>query len=55
MKYATHPNIWGVSEFPIVTEALDKGIQLIIIGDKTAREVAFEVQMIKKRELARKR
>ena len=55
MEYATHPNIWGVSEFPIVTETLDKGIQLIIIGEKTPLQVAFEVQMIKERELARKR
>ncbi|MFC1754269.1 extracellular solute-binding protein [Thermoproteota archaeon] len=55
MKYATHPNMWGVSESPIVTEALDKGIQLIIIGDKTPRQVAFEVQIIKERELARKK
>jgi len=55
MKYTTHPSIWGVSEFPVVTEALDKGIQSIIIGDKTPRQVAFEVQMIKERELARKK
>ena len=55
MQYATHPNIWGVSEFPVVTEALDKGIQLIILGEKTPRQVAFEVQMIKERELARKK
>jgi ABC-type glycerol-3-phosphate transport system substrate-binding protein len=53
MKYATHPNIWGVSEFPVVTEALDKGIQSIIIGEKTPRQVAFEVQIIKEREMAR--
>ncbi|MFC1646358.1 extracellular solute-binding protein [Candidatus Omnitrophota bacterium] len=52
---ATHPNMWGVSEFPVVTEALDKGIQSIIIGKKTPRQVAFEVQMIKERELARKK
>lgn len=55
MRYATHPNMWGISESPLVTEALDKGIQLIIIGDKTPLEVAFQVQMIKKRELARRR
>jgi ABC-type glycerol-3-phosphate transport system substrate-binding protein len=53
MKYATHPNIWGVSEFPVVVETLDKGIQSIIIGEKTPRQVAFEVQIVKEREMAR--
>ena len=53
IKYATHPNIWGVTEFPVVTETLDKGIQSIIIGEKTPRQVAFEVQIVKEREMAR--
>ena len=52
---ATHPNVWGVTEFPAVTEALDKGIQSIIIGERTPEEVAAEVQRIKERELARAR
>jgi raffinose/stachyose/melibiose transport system substrate-binding protein len=55
MENATHPSIWGVSEFPVVTEALDKGIQSIIIGEKTPQQVASEVQKIKERELARKK
>ncbi|MBM3248212.1 MAG: extracellular solute-binding protein [Candidatus Omnitrophica bacterium] len=55
MDYTTHPNIWGISEFPIVTETLDKGIQSIIIGEKTPQQVAIEVQKIKERELARKK
>ncbi len=55
MEHTTHPSIWGVSEFPVVTEALDKGIQSIIIGEKTSQQVASEVQKIKERELARKR
>ncbi|MDI6758615.1 MAG: extracellular solute-binding protein [Candidatus Omnitrophota bacterium] len=55
MEYATHPNVWGVSEFPQVIEAWDKGIQLIIIGEKTPEQVALEVQKIKERELAKKR
>jgi len=55
MEYATHPSIWGVSEFPVVTEALDKGIQSIILGEKTPLQVASEVQKIKERELARKK
>jgi raffinose/stachyose/melibiose transport system substrate-binding protein len=55
MESATHPNIWGVSEFSAVIEAFDKGIQSIIIGEKTPEQVAAEVQKIKERELAKKR
>ncbi len=55
MESATHPNVWGVSEFPQVIEAWDKGIQSIIIGEKTPEQVASEVQKIKERELAKKR
>jgi len=55
MDYATHPNVWGVSEFSLVIEAFDRGIQSIIIGEKTPEQVAQEVQTIKERELAKKR
>jgi len=55
MENATHPNVWGVSEFSVVIEAFDKGIQSIIIGEKTPEQVAAEVQRIKERELAKKR
>ena len=55
MEYATHPNVWGVSEFSPVIEAFDKGIQSIIIGEKTPEQVAAEVQRVKERELAKKR
>ncbi|MDP2939503.1 MAG: extracellular solute-binding protein [Candidatus Omnitrophota bacterium] len=51
MDYTTHPSIWGVSEFPVVIEAFDKGIQSIIIGEKTPEGLAKELQEIKKREL----
>jgi len=55
MEYTTHPNVWGVSEFSPVIEALDKGIQSIIINEKTPEQVAVEVQKIKERELAKRR
>jgi len=55
MDVATHPNVWGISEFPAVIEALDKGIQSIIIGEKTPEQIAAEVQKIKERELAKKK
>jgi ABC-type glycerol-3-phosphate transport system substrate-binding protein len=53
MNSATHPNTWGISEFPAVIEAFDKGIQSIIIGEKTPEQIAREVQAIKARELAK--
>ncbi len=55
VEFTTHPNVWGVSEFPAVIEALDKGIQSIIIKERTPEQVASEVQKIKERELAKKR
>ena len=55
MDYATHPNLWGVSESSPVIEAFDRGIQSIIIKEKTPQQVAAEVQKIKERELAKKR
>jgi len=51
MENTTHPNVWGVSEFPPVIEAFDKGIQSIIIGEKTPGGLALEVQAVKEREL----
>lgn len=55
MDLTTHPNTWGVSEFPAVIEAFDKGLQSIIIGEKTPEAVALDVQKIKERQLAKKR
>jgi len=55
MDFATHPTVWGVSEFSTVIEAFDKGIQSIILGEKTPLQVAQEVQKVKERELSRKR
>ncbi|MDD5477841.1 MAG: extracellular solute-binding protein [Candidatus Omnitrophica bacterium] len=55
MEYATHPNVWGVSEFSLVIEAFDRGIQSIIIGEKTPEQVAAEVQQIKDREMAKRK
>jgi ABC-type glycerol-3-phosphate transport system substrate-binding protein len=53
MEFSTHPNIWGVSEFPLVIETLGRGLQSIIIGEKTPEQVAAEVQNVKARELAK--
>ena len=55
MESATHPNIWGISEFPYVIEAFDKGIQSIIIGEKTPEQLAKNLRAIKERELAKQK
>ncbi len=51
MDKTTHPTIWPYNEFPLVTEKFTKGIQSIIIGEKTPEEVAKEVQDIKEKEM----
>ncbi len=55
MDNTTHPNIWPVQEFPIVTERFNKGIQSIIIGEKTPEELSREIQALKEREMAKKK
>jgi raffinose/stachyose/melibiose transport system substrate-binding protein len=55
IELSTHPSIWGVSEFPQVLEAFSKGIQSIIIGEKTPEQIAAEVQQIKAKALAKKK
>lgn len=55
MELTTHPNTWGISEASQVIETFDKGIQSIIIGEKTPGQIAQEVQRIKERELKRRR
>lgn len=54
MDNTTHPSIWGVSEFPMVIETFDKGIQSIIIGEKTPEQLAADIQAVKEREMAKK-
>ncbi len=54
MDATTHPTIWPLNEDPLVIEAFDKGIQSIIIGEKTPEQVAQEVQSVKEREMAKK-
>lgn len=55
MDNATHPTAWEVSEFSTVIDTRDKGIQSIIIGEKTPEQVALEIQKVKERELAKKK
>ena len=53
MDQSTHPTIWPVNEDPIVIEVFDKGIQAIIIGEKTPQQVAQDVQVVKDRQMAK--
>lgn len=55
MDNTTHPSIWGVAEFHQVIETFDKGLQSIIIGEKTPEELAREVQAIKESEMEKVR
>lgn len=47
----THPNLWPLNEEPRVIEAINTGIQKIIIGEKTPQEVASEVDKVKRLKL----
>ncbi|MFA5088063.1 MAG: extracellular solute-binding protein [Candidatus Omnitrophota bacterium] len=53
MDSATHPKVWPYNEDPLVIEVFDKGIQSIIIGEKTPRQVGADVQRAKIRQLER--
>lgn len=54
MDKITHPNTLPVQEYPRVIEAFDKGVQSILIGEKTPEQVAQEVQSVKLREMSKK-
>lgn len=53
MDHAIHPNTLPTQEFSMVTEMFDRGLQSILIGEKTPQQVAAEVQQVKEREIAR--
>ena len=54
MDKTVHPSLLPLAEFPLVTEAMTKGIQSILIREKTPEDVAGEVQALKERELNKK-
>jgi ABC-type glycerol-3-phosphate transport system substrate-binding protein len=55
MENVTHPNVWPVNELPKVIERFDKGIQSIIIGEKTPEELGAELTKLKADEMAKKK
>jgi len=54
MDISTHPNIWPLNEDALVSEAFDRGLQSIIIGEKTPQQVSEEVQKVKDRQLVKR-
>jgi len=53
MDQTTHPTAWELNEDVLVLEVFDRGLQSLIIGEKTPQQVAAEVQKIKVRQLER--
>ncbi len=53
MDMTTHPSQWPVSELPTIIEAFDKGIQSILIGEKTPAQVAEDVEKQKREQMGR--
>lgn len=53
MDATIHPRLFSVQEDSPVIEALDKGIQAIIIGEATPESVAAQVQQVKERQRQR--
>ena len=53
MDRTTHPSIWPATELPRVIETLGKGIQSILIKEKTPQTLAEELQRIKEKELSK--
>ena len=49
MKDSIHPNRFAYPEDPRVQEAFNKGIQSILIGEKTPKQVAEDVQKAKEK------
>jgi len=53
MDNTTHPTQWPVVEIPTVNEAFEKGIQSILIGEKTPEQLGRELDELKARQQAR--
>ena len=51
MDNTTHRMIWALNEDSLVVDVFDRGLQAIMIGEKTPEEVAQEVQQVKERQM----
>ncbi|RLB74938.1 MAG: hypothetical protein DRH15_14860, partial [Deltaproteobacteria bacterium] len=48
LEYATHPRIWPINENPRVVEAINTGVQKILVGEAEPEEVAKEIEEVKR-------
>jgi raffinose/stachyose/melibiose transport system substrate-binding protein len=55
MDQTTHPTVWPLNEDPMVIETFDKGLQMIMIGERTPQQIAEEVQQVKQRQLEKQK
>ncbi len=55
MDEMTHPTLWEEEEDALVKERFARGLQSILIGEKTPEQVAHDVQAVKERQLNRAR
>jgi len=53
MEHLTHPTLWPVEEDAVVKEKFTKGLQSILIGEKTPQQVAQDIQAAKTRQVER--
>lgn len=54
-EYITHPNMWPYQEDTQVVEKLTRGLQGIIIGDISAKELADQITHLKSKLIEKKR
>ncbi len=47
MQHITHPNVWPVTEEHDIREAMNRGIQQILIGERTPEELANRLERLK--------
>jgi len=47
LESSTHPNVWPFEEDSRVIEIFDKGLQQLILGEKTPQEIAQKIQQVK--------
>ncbi|MBF0593451.1 MAG: extracellular solute-binding protein [Candidatus Omnitrophica bacterium] len=55
VETSTHPKSWPVNEDALVSDAFQKGIQAIIIGESTPQSVAADVQKVKDRQMGKRK
>jgi raffinose/stachyose/melibiose transport system substrate-binding protein len=47
LESSTHPNVWPYEEDSRVIEIFDKGLQQLLLGEKTPQEIAEKIKQVK--------